>query len=318
MEKIHLGGLYMNLKKITDRVDNTTHIPKEQLVDRPPFPKSVKIEITSRCNYNCSYCGHKNSTRKLGDMAPKLLYRLLRELKSLDIQEVGLFLLGEPFLVKELPMYIKYAKTIGIPYVFITTNGSLCSPEVLMDVVEAGLDSLKFSINSYNRISYKETHGVDFFDRVVNNIKWLHNYLESSGIVTLKTAASSIYVESLKYELETLRKEIEPYVDEFYYLPLYKQAGHGIMPTSVIGNPGRIENMAPPIPCWALFNATKITWDGKMTACCFDHNSDFEIADLNQVSLLEAWHHPKFVKLRNQHLSNDLRRCLCAKCLGLA
>jgi len=77
--------------------------------------------------------------------------------------------------------------------------------------------------------------------------------------------------------------------------------------------------MVPPVPCWALFNAAKISWNGWLTACCFDHDRRFEIADLNRTSLLEAWHHPKFVELRKKHLqgSGALNDSLCSRCLGL-
>jgi hypothetical protein len=123
-----------------------------------------------------------------------------------------------------------------------------------------------------------------------------------------------------KNELEEFKKYIERYVDDFYYLPLYNQAGHigGKEYSKIIGNPGRFENMVPSIPCWALFNAAKITWDGWLTACCFDHDEKFEIADLNKVSLIEAWNDKKFVNMRKEHLDNKINKeSLCAKCLDI-
>ncbi len=110
------------------------------------------------------------------------------------------------------------------------------------------------------------------------------------------------------------------YVDAFYFLPLYNQAGHigGKEYTKIVGNPGRYENMVEPIPCWALFNAAKITWNGWLTACCFDHDEKFEIADLNKVSLVGAWNDPKFVSMRKEHLDNKFSKdSLCAECLDV-
>ena len=305
---------------IAKKVDKHTHVPKEKLVLRPPFPDAIKIEITARCNFKCSFCASKRSLRPIGDIDKNFLYRILKEAKSIGVKEIGMFLLGESFLIKELPEYIRYAKEeVGIEYIFITTNGSLCTPRHLIPVIEAGLDSLKFSINAGNRERYKEMHGVDCFDKVISNIKWLHKYKTKNNIKNPRTCVSAIFIDEYEDELENLRKMITRYVDEFYYLPLYNQAGHigGKEYTKIVGNPGRLENMVPPVPCWALFNAAKITWNGWFTACCFDHDTRFEIADLNKVSLLEAWHHPKFVKLRQQHLNKDLKDSLCARCLGL-
>jgi MoaA/NifB/PqqE/SkfB family radical SAM enzyme len=40
-------------ESITDRIDAITKIPPEYLVPAPPAPRSVKIELTQRCNYRC-------------------------------------------------------------------------------------------------------------------------------------------------------------------------------------------------------------------------------------------------------------------------
>ena len=41
---------------ITDRIDNVTRIPPSHRYASPPAPKSVKIEISPRCNYRCGFC----------------------------------------------------------------------------------------------------------------------------------------------------------------------------------------------------------------------------------------------------------------------
>ncbi len=316
-EKIAIPG------PVAQRVDLHTHVPEEKLVKLPPFPDSIKIEITSRCNYNCSYCASKKNLREQGDMDKKLLFRLLHEAKEAGVSEIGFFLLGEPFLVDELAEYVRYAKEeAGIEYVFITTNGSLCSPERINPVVDAGLDSVKFSINAGTRQRYAVMHGVDAMDTVLRNLKTLSFYKRSRGLDKPYICVSSIFNEKAMDELVALRDAIKPYIDDFYFLPLYNQAGHvgRSKGEGVVGNPGRLENLVPTVPCWALFNAVKITWKGIMTACCFDHDSRFEIADLKETSLIRAWGHPKFVELRKAHLSTDkkaLAGSICSRCLGL-
>jgi len=302
---------------IIQKIDSYTHVPKERLTFNPPFPTSIKVEITSRCNYDCSYCGSKKALRPKGDIKKKFLHKILHEAKSIGVKEIGMFLLGESFLVDDLAKYIKYAKEkVGIEYVFITTNGSLCTPDRLFFVIKAGIDSIKFSVNAGTRDRYKEMHGVDCFDKVINNIKWLSGYKKLTG-AKIKTCVSSIFIDKYADELDGFKNMISSYVDEFYYLPLYNQAAHVSKEAAVIGNPGRLENLVPPIPCWVLFNAAKVTWDGKFTACCFDHDMKFEIADLHETSLLAAWNHPKLTKLRRQHLTKNLESSLCAKCLGM-
>ena len=311
------------IKSIMEKVDEHTHVNNEKLVLYPPFPDAIKIEITGKCNYNCSFCAQKSSLRKIGDIDRNFLYRILWEAKSIGVKEIGMFLLGESFLVKELAEYIKYAKeVVGIEYVFVTTNGSMCSPERMVPIIEAGLDSIKFSINAGTKEKYAKMHGVkeDMFKKVISNIKWLNEYKKKNNITSLRTCVSSILIPGDEEELRKFEQEMSSYIDDFYFLPLYNQAGHigGKEYTKIVGNPGRYENMVDSVPCWALFNASKITWDGWLTACCFDHDEKFEIADLNKVSLLEAWNNEKFVVMRKEHLEGALNsHSLCAKCLDI-
>jgi MoaA/NifB/PqqE/SkfB family radical SAM enzyme len=306
---------------IAERVDEHTHVPKERLVPKPPFPDAIKIELTSYCNLKCSYCASQFKLRPQGEIDELFLKEILKQGKTVGVKEIGMFLLGESFLVKKLPEYIRYAKEeAGIEYVFLTTNGTLCTQDRLAPVIDAGLDSLKFSVNAGSPERYAEMHGVDCFDMVVANIKNMREYMDKHNLKNPRTCISSIFDEEYENELESFRAMIMPYIDEFYYLPLYNQAGHvsNQKRSMFVGNPGRYENMVSPVPCWGLFNGAKISWDGWLTACYFDHDTRFKIADLNSVSLMDAWHHEKFVSLRHQHLENDgLPRSLCGKCLGL-
>ena len=297
---------------IIERVDNTTHTPSDRLAPNPPFPKSVKIEITSRCNLSCSYCARASSRRPSGDMPIETFKSILIDLVALGVEEVGLFYLGEPFVLQNVHKYIRECKKAGINYVFITTNGTMCTPDRLRLCVDAGLDSMKFSINSYDRTSYEEYHGVDMFDAIIENVKWLHMY-KNSNRIDIDTCVSSICFPGKERELSKFRDMIENYTDEFYLLPLYNQGGN--VRGEVPGNPGRLANRVPPIPCWALFNSARITWEGKLTACCFDHFGKFEMGDITKIPIMEAWNSENFIKLRNSHLSLSISGTLCEACL---
>ena len=53
---ITLHSLQQEVGVITDRIDSVTKIPPEYMKAAPPAPKSVKIEISPRCNYRCGFC----------------------------------------------------------------------------------------------------------------------------------------------------------------------------------------------------------------------------------------------------------------------
>ena len=132
---------------ITDRIDAITMIDQAHMGRSIPAPKSVKIELTGRCNFFCAFCARSQRLRDIQDIDKDFFERVLREMREEGVEEIGLFYLGESFMVPWLPEAIKYAKDIGFPYVFLTTNGSLATPDRVKECMEAGLDSLKFSYN---------------------------------------------------------------------------------------------------------------------------------------------------------------------------
>ena len=71
---------------------------------------------------------------------------------------------------------MRWAKEIGYDYVYITTNGGAVEFDKIKEVIDAGLDSIKFSINGTNRENYILVHGRDDFDRVIQNLQCTYQY----------------------------------------------------------------------------------------------------------------------------------------------
>ncbi len=86
--------------------------------------------------------------------------------------------------------------------------------------------------------------------------------------------------------------------------------------TPVAGNVGRAGAMRESLPCWPVFTEGHINYDGKLVACCFDHDGRFDVGDLNKKSLIEAWHSQKFQDLRAVNLVKDVTGTPCEQCIA--
>ena len=311
---------------ITDRIDAITRIPPEYLKAAPPAPKSVKIEISPRCNYRCGFCALRTrEVQPKWDMDFKLFKRVTREMRDAGVQEIGVFYLGESFMAPRLLVdCIDYLKSeIGMPYVFLTSNASMAFPEAVEACMKAGLDSLKWSVNAADQEQFEKVMGVagKLFHRALDNIK--------SAWELRKDYKTGLYASSIRYDgaqaakMESLLKErVTPYVDQHYWLPLYsmgafaatREAQLGFRPTA--GNQGRLEALREPLPCWSAFTEGHVTAEGNLSACCFDATANWTMGDLNKHSFMDAWNAPAFVKLREAHLKKDVTGTVCERCVA--
>lgn len=313
-------------RRITERIDRITFIADEYRAAKPPIPRSVKIELTARCDFQCFFCASHSRLRDKDEMDPDFFRRLVREMRDDGVEELGLFYLGESFICDWLPEAVRYAKQeCGYPYVFLTTNGRMATPERVRECMEAGLDSLKFSYNFSDATQFAEVTGVKKadFQRVVNNLKAARGVRDQ--VLARTGHRCGLYASSILYDGEQLARmeraveDILPYVDEHYWLPLYGQAGLtagalGTRPTA--GNQGRVGALRPPLPCWSLFTEGHVTFDGHLSACCFDHDGRFNMGDLTKLSFRDAWHSDLFTQLREANLRQDVCGTVCEKCIA--
>jgi len=312
---------------ISERVDAITHIPNEYRKERPPAPRSVKIEITGRCNFRCTFCARSQRLREQSEMDRGLYMDLVAQMAASGVEELGVFYLGESFMCDWLPDAIRYAKGVGINYVFLTTNGSLATPDKVKACIKAGLDSLKFSINYADHKQFEDIARVrrTMYDAMMLNLMSARSVRDEVECATGHRCG--LYASFIQYDGEQGRRmqglidELGQYVDEVYPLPLYGQAGpqqsplegSGLIPIG--GNTGRAESPVPALPCWAVFTEGHVTWDGKLSACCWSHTDALTMADLNKVPFMAGWHSDEFAALRRAHLAENVRETPCESCI---
>ncbi len=315
---------------ITAHIDNVTKMSSEYLHSFCPAPKSVKIELSPRCNFRCGFCALR--TRKeqpIADMDYSFFQRITSEMKDAGVKEIGCFFLGESMMNPELLIKaIKWCKQdLKFSYIFLTTNASLAYPEVIKNCMEAGLDSLKFSVNAHSEKQFEQIMGVNkkLYHRALENIKKTHEIREKHSLKCGLYASSIFYDEEQRKNIQSvLNKYILPFVDEHYWLPLYSMGSFatqreeelGYKP--IAGNQGRLGALREPLPCWSAFTEGHVRADGGLSACCFDAEGKWLMGDLNKTSFMEAWNSRKFQELRKAHINKDVIGTICEQCVAYA
>lgn len=305
--------------RITERIDGITGIAPAYRGTTIPAPKSVKIELTGACNYACKFCVQAIN-KGSGTIDRALFSRIIREMRAAGVEEIGLFYIGESFLCHWLPEAVAECKEVGFPYVFLTTNGSAATPNKVAECMKAGLDSLKFSLNFTSAKQLGEVAQVSerFFEQAIANLIGARQVRDAGGYQCGIYASSIAFDGEQGERMREVVERIKPWVDEHYWLPLYGMSGAakaaGWKPRP--GNPGRLDQMREPLPCWAVFTEGHVMHDGRMSACCFGAGpgDNLVMADLKEVDFMTGWNSVAYQSLRAAHLRKDVTGTACEGC----
>lgn len=277
------------------------------------FPKRIMLEVTNHCNHNCVFCANSKMKRKKRVIDIDLAKKIIVEARENGAEELSFHGMGEPLICKELVEYVKLAKQVGYEYLYIDTNGALATPEVINPLIDAGLDSVKFSISGASRSIYEKVNGKDDFDIVMRNLENLSKYKAENG---LKFKLWAYFAENTynKEEAAIFQRRLEKIVDKVIISPINSQGGEMYEENKSI----QINNTFPlqPFPCREVFDRMVILCDGRITACCMDFEGQMVYGDSNSDSLLEAWNTEVIRAIRRQHLGVEKLNKLCALCTG--
>lgn len=283
------------------------------LVETPPMPKNLMVELSNACNHACLFCTSPNMTRKVSRIDSGLLLRVMQEARASGVEEIGFYTTGEPFIHKSLEKFVRQASELAYRYIYISTNGALATPERAKRVIDAGLNSIKFSINAGSRETYRLVHGSDDWDRVMANLAYISDYRNTLGR-PLKLFVTFIVTRHTAHEIEAFRESVGPLVDEIMFHQVHNQSGQmneaqEMLTGDPVGGGFKSGNV-----CMMPFNRLHVTCEGYLTLCCVDYQNYLTVADLKSTSLPDAWRSEVFKNMRRRHLDGKLRGTLCGNC----
>lgn len=283
--------------------------PSQLFCTTPPFPTNMMIETTNYCNHACVFCANRLATRPKGSIPKELLFSILEQAAALGVTDVGFYSTGEPLSYPHLVHAVAKAKKLGFKYTYISTNGELATPSRIIPVVEAGLDSLKFSINAGTSATYHAVHGKDTFNKLFNNVTAIYRWREETNS-SLYIASSTVLPKDAETEREAILKVFEPFMDEMIFSVQGAQAGH------ISKNEAELRSISASKAgvCALPFNRIHVTCEGYLTLCCVDFQNYLAGADLNKGSLSDCWHSDSFVEMRKRMLDYDIDGTLCGRC----
>lgn len=163
------------------------------------LPEEIYLEVTNRCNLKCTTCPQSwGMSEDSADLTPETARALLAQLPS--VRRVVLHGIGEPTLNPRLPEIIAAVKARGA-YALFNTNGLLLRGRLLEELVRAGLDETRISVDAATPETYRLVRGADMFSRVIANARSL---AETRLRLGSETPRVSLWMTGLKSNIREL------------------------------------------------------------------------------------------------------------------
>lgn len=162
-------------------------------------PRSLELNITSRCNLKCLFCSHYTSPTETGNDLPVeewlLFFKELNRCSVLAVTLSG----GEPFLYKDFVKLIEGIVTNKMRF-SILSNGNLITEEMALFLASTGrCNQVQVSFDGSNSRTHDACRGQGNFKKALSGFE----NLRKAGVKT--TVRVTIHRHNV-HELETIAR----------------------------------------------------------------------------------------------------------------
>lgn len=280
-----------------------------------PFPKVLRLEPASSCNFQCIHCptglGLNSS---LGIMNDETFNKIYDQIKNYRFKVIVLYHGGEPFLNKNFFVMLKKLKPLA-EKVRTVTNGSFLNESIIDQILDSGIDEIDISLDGN---SPQENNRI----RIGSNYKQITDQIKKLIILrnqrNLKKPKIIIANAQIPTDLDkTDRIEISPHLLETFK-DVQKEIEFKLV--YAIMWPGMPNKYPSPKPecnfCDHIISTFTIRWNGDVVPCCYDLVNMMVMGNVLNEKIESIWNNDKYVKLRKDvHEFNPPELCKNCKVL---
>jgi len=254
------------------------------------------------------------SKRPVGFMETGVFEIILRELKTVAIDLVGLHTIGEPFMYKNLEELLRIAEKKGFN-VWLSTNGQFPERiEQLHKSIPSMANNYRFSIDGATRQTYESIRRGASFEKLIDSLEVINKINKGKINRRISILINSILTMTNIYEIPL-------YFDVFgkycWHEDIHFTIVDGLSP-----DPSFFQKDFPflnliqrNVPCHMPFQSAYFTYDGKVTLCCGDYEADVVVGDIQKNTLIDIWNSAEAEDIRRLHNEAEKMADLpCDKC----
>lgn len=293
-------------------------------------PINVTIEPINVCDLRCPVCetgaGVLSREKKMMTLDE---FKIITDKISTFTNTLMLYFMGETFLNNNSYEMIKYAKSKGIPFITICTNGSFIDQARLVD---SGIDEVNFQIAGLT----KDIHGIyrvgSDLDSVIDNLKKTIKVRNESKS-KIRIICSLILMKQNEHQVNDFKKYMKQIrVDKAILIdPCVRniEQGRKFLPSDEnhwIYDPLSFKKrkLRPRINskngCSWIYYSVVIQVNGDVVPCCRDVNGDFVMGNILRQEFNDIWNGVDFINFRKnmRYKKNEINICNLCSGYGVA
>lgn len=288
-------------------------------------PYNMMLEVSSLCNAQCNYCAHSHKKKYFyGNMELQVFQRILEDLYDFPhpMKKCEMFGFGESLCNPNFAEMIrKVRETKMFEAIDFTTNGLLFTPKRVDDILAAGVDTIRISLQGLNAETYQRVCGVRMdFDVFVENLRYLYKH-KGKCRICMKIADVAINeVKNKEKCLEDIFGEISDFLFIESIIPMfssvdYEQIDENIVAHALHGRENVKQTEVHKV-CHRPFYRMMIRANGDVTAACCDSIHDIVYGNIMRERLEDIWNGQKRKSfLRMQLEGKRFQHLVCKKCV---
>ena len=288
MKIISLIDNYLIKRKTSVMVNKQRKYFKDNpFFDDNPFPRIIHIETRTRCNSTCSFCMANIYDDPRDDllMSDKLVTKIIDELSEMKYSNrISFYNNNEPFLDKRMYKIIENSRNkIPRSYLELKSNGRGLKIEMIIDVFNAGLDTL--IINDYTDTG-EHSKGVKKIQKELKSIRRFKGHM-----ISYKGKYNDRIIINKRILSENLGTRA------------------GTAPNS------KELNVPITSPCFRPFEMMTISPNGTVGVCSEDFFYSTKMGDINKHTINEIWYSEKYNMFRRELINGNRNvHDACSKC----
>lgn len=263
----------------------------------PVFLQRCEIELSSMCNLKCVYCPRKYVDGLAAFMEWRLFKKIIDELEPYPETILALHRRGESLLHPKISEFIDYIKG-KFKTIQLATNGTLLDEKISQKLIRS-ISFISFSLDV-----------PDVFDRT----RTPANYAKTEKKILRFLAMNK---GKVKTQVSMVRApETDPESVKTFY-KIWKQKVDRIRIYEEHSSDGKFGSLRLKrknrSACTMPFYEMVVFSDGMVGRCNHDWNGT-PLGTLNETTIQEIWHSPKYYNLRTQHQKLTITDSVCRDC----